>query len=107
MTKKKSSRHFKFPSGKQQQGTSLRINQQLMSTPSIILATCEEHFRTLSATIMSTSMVDMKGDIMTLMTASLKYEDSLLDAPFSVEKNDAILKKLKLGQISWTQHAAS
>ena len=77
-------------------GLSLWVNQQVTSDPHTIFAIWEKHFRNLSTTNgeMSPTLSSMKERVELLITASLKNEDNLLDAPFCAEE-------VEVRQVTW------
>ena len=98
--KKNCSNRFKLPTSKRRQGTSLRINEQVVTDHQTILATWEDHFKNISAANEDQFpvMPNMKVLENHLKSASLKNEDYLLDVPFCADEVDAVLKKLKSGK---------
>ena len=81
-------------------GLSLWVNQQVTSDPHTIfcyLGKALQKFK-YHQWEMSPTLSSMKERVELLITASLKNEDNLLDAPFSAEEVDIILRKLKSGR---------
>ena len=98
--KQRSSNRFKLPSRSKHQGTSLHINQHIVTDPDAILEAWKDHFATLSSLGAghSSAVPYSEDDVAKLMLTSFENEDSLLDIPFLSDEVNVALGKLKTGK---------
>ena len=98
--KQRSSNRFKLPSRRKQQGTALRVNQQVTTEQGTILKAWESHFQEISSlnTDQTSEMTCTDREIEQLLHASFENVDNILDVTFEPEEVDAVLRKLKCGK---------
>ena len=83
-----------MPSRRKQQGTALRVNQQVTTEQGTILKAWKSHFQEISSlnTDQTSEMTCTDREIERLLHASLENVDNVLDVTFDPEEVDAALK---------------